>query len=190
MPPISARHLLNRFFSSCDSFFVATVFPGSRNCGPLDVVFAAASMPSAPRSRPIDGGFAKRKKKRGAALSFRWKEPKSATTNSCKWSDSRPRSAGDHGNDWRTTRRHEVVRRPAQSSEFGAGLGGGRANGKSAGVQDHRFRKVSLRYRQTGKGAEIIAGSQAEGNQVSGKHRRTRLHDKDPPRRRISRSRK
>src|SRR3954452_11266192 len=53
-------------------------------------------------------------------------------------------------------------------------------------MQDRRFREVSLRHLEAGEGEENLR-NQAEGDQVPREHRRARLHDQDPARRRVPR---
>jgi len=72
MPLISARHLLNKI--TLRLFHCGYNFPWLAELRPVDAVFAAASMSSAPPSLPSDGGTAKMKQRRCAALSFRRKE--------------------------------------------------------------------------------------------------------------------
>src|SRR5205807_5575561 len=65
---------------------------------------------------------------------------------------------------------------------------GSGAHGQPAGVQNRRPRQIPLRSFQAREGSQT-RGREAEGDQVSGQHRRARLFDQDSPRRRISRPR-
>src|SRR5205823_13645286 len=98
---------------------------------------------------------------------------------------SRSRGQGHFGDKRPTAGCSEIVRRLARSAEPRTRSGRGRAERQPAGLQNRFARKVSLRSFEARQRQKTERGK-AERDQVSGKHRRARLPDQGPSRRRVS----